>query len=90
MYNFNFERRTFKGRPNINVRIPEGNGGNCYKSPEPPFLVSVIEKEIWIVESVDDDSFVCREPSVSEMERIREYIENPYIENNYIQPLGEI
>lgn len=90
MFNFDFKRQAFKGSPINAVRIPEEKAGCCCKMPEAPLLVSVIEKEIWIVETIKNDSFVCREPSVAELIRICEYLENPYIENNSVRSLGEI
>lgn len=89
MFNFNYERRKVEGRPAATIKIPERKTG-YRKAPEPPFLASVIENDIWIVESIENDSFVCRMPSAAELIRIREYIENPYTENDYVRPFGEI
>lgn len=79
MRNSDFKRRKFKGRPTSTIKIPE-----------PPILVSVIENDIWIIESIEKDCFVCRLPSVAEFIRILEYLENPYIKNDYVRPMDKI
>lgn len=86
-FEFRKERRKFEGRPAATIKIPEKKPGSCFKAPESSILVSIIENDIWIIESIENDYFICREPSVKELIRIQEYSENPYINQASPDPL---